>query len=166
MIFFNRLILNKVKKTDKGSYECRVFDPLGNVRFHRKVDVTVAKPKKNKSKPTQAELDAPFYDDEEEVLDRTVLACDGKVPMFPLPPEPPQEEVILENSEDDVNLNSTDGADSEDNEKDPVLCFNLDTKEKRMTHYLVRSAGTSAVLYCNPKGMRATKNIVFVKIMF
>jgi len=48
--------------------------------------------------------------------------------------------------------NSTTGEENNGTEPEPYMCFDLNDKQRLMRRYIVRPAGTSTTLYCNPQG--------------
>lgn len=143
-----------MRRIDKGHYECVVYNPAGEVRFHRTVKLVFG----NKTAP---EHTTPEYDvDEEELADKG-LACP---PSQVTPVRTYHEEVPSEDEGDDEFSNIIDDAENGTmvvgtNVEAPYLCFDVNDKKKKMTHYLVRPAGTTATLYCNPRGTQTSPKI-------
>ncbi|CAL8105161.1 unnamed protein product [Orchesella dallaii] len=144
------LTLHKLrKKQDEAKYECLVYDENDNLRFHRNVSVKVTK----KSKPTpKAEVvckdqDADWQEcDEEDIIDYN-LNCATSVPQSLMQPDP-----TLTKPDEENNSNITDS----------YLCFDLSDSQRRMSHYIVRAAGTSTTIHCNPRG-KPTPEVKWLK---
>lgn len=144
-----------------------MYAPNDTLRFHRSVKI------KTLRRISNGRLDGsngggvgdyssstpPWYleDDEEEIED-IQLGCSFN-PIAVQAVKPSTEEYFGD-GENDVRMNDKHIENSYDTngtvtttEEDSYLCFDLKDNKKKMTHYLVRSAGTTATLNCNPRGL-------------
>lgn len=126
--FFCRLNINTVGKKDQGQYECLVHAPNETLRFHRQVTLKVAKIGKGIlpiSSTTQAYYPSEDYEDQED----RPISCN-------------YDSVALTTAEREIGEGTA-----------PFLCFDLDPGDKRrMSHFMIRPAGSSVNLNCNPRG--------------
>lgn len=150
--------MKRIKKDDGGHYECLVYAPNGNLRFHRRVTIVVLK---RNNEISVSSTTPGWYDDEEEedIQDRKI-ACTydqssrnkgivGSSVSFDAGDD--LEGRVINDLENE-KYNETETSVEMPEVDEPYLCFDLQDKKRKMTHYLVKSAGTTATLYCNPMG--------------